>query len=322
MFQGIICNLDIELTKSLLLLGPSLRYIELPIELITHTVLHELANKCPNLSSMLLDFSTAMQLHDFNDLHSFPTKLRTMCICLSEVIFMEGFMRKIYNFINGLEVLHLIGTYEKAVEDEEEEIYEVVNIHKLKSAVPNLRVVNLFGINFVDDSHVESLSSNCIQLECLALNFCTKFTGSVLRTLFGRCKRLRCLLMQHTSLQNEHMLAVEWEKTALLELDITATELSTECLIALLYRIPSLRYLSAGQLDCFTDVVLKEYLENGNPKSLIALDLDRNENLSEDILLRFLKTQAPTLRGLQLSGIPHLTEQFWVTVLPSLRNIK
>lgn len=176
-----------------------MKYIELPIELITHTVLHELANKCPNLSHMLLDFSTAMQLHDFNDLHSFPTKLRTMCICLSEVIFMEGFMRKIYNFINGLEVLHLIGTYEKAVEDEEEEIYEVVNIHKLKSAVPNLRVVNLYGINFVDDSHVESLSSNCIQLECLSLNFCTKFTGSTLKLLFQRCKRLRCLLMQYTS---------------------------------------------------------------------------------------------------------------------------
>ena len=35
-----------------------------------------------------------------------------MCICLSEVIFMEGFMRKIYSFINGLEVLHLIGKWE------------------------------------------------------------------------------------------------------------------------------------------------------------------------------------------------------------------
>lgn len=38
--------------------GPTLRYIELPIELITHTVLHELAAKCPNLTHMLLDFST------------------------------------------------------------------------------------------------------------------------------------------------------------------------------------------------------------------------------------------------------------------------
>lgn len=178
--------------------GSSLRYIELPMELITHTVLHELSNRCPNLTSMLLDFSTAMQLHDFNDLHSFPTKLRTMCICLSEVIFMEGFMRKIYNFINGLEVLHLIGTYEKAVEEEEAEIYEVINIHKLKSSVPNLRVVNLYGITFVDDSHVEAFSSNCVSLECLSLTYCSKFTGSVLKLLFQRCKRLRTLLMQYT----------------------------------------------------------------------------------------------------------------------------
>ena len=42
--------------------GASLRYIELPIELITHTVLHELASKCPNLTHMLLDFSTGKRL--------------------------------------------------------------------------------------------------------------------------------------------------------------------------------------------------------------------------------------------------------------------
>lgn len=128
-----------------------------------------------------------MQLHDFSEMQAFPTKLKYMCICLSEVIFMEGFMRKIYNFINGLEILHLIGiyfctylftficiyfitlqafslgTYEK-IEEEEEEIYEVINVHKLKSATPNLRVINLYGINFVDDSHIDAFSSNCIQV--------------------------------------------------------------------------------------------------------------------------------------------------------------
>ena len=59
--------------------------------------------------------------------------------------------------------LCLIGTYEK-VSEEEEEVYEVINIHKMKSATPNLRVVNLYGITFVDDSHVEAFSSNCIQV--------------------------------------------------------------------------------------------------------------------------------------------------------------
>ena len=125
-----------------------------------------------------------------------------------------------------------------------------------------------------------------------------------------------------SDLQSDHMMAVEWEKTCLQELDITATELSTECLIDVLCRIPALRYLSAGQQDCFTDLVMYEFMEKGNAKSLISLDLDRNENISDEMLLKFLKVQSPMLRGLQLSGLPHLTESFWVSVLPWLKNIK
>ncbi|XP_046382820.1 F-box/LRR-repeat protein fbxl-1 isoform X1 [Ischnura elegans] len=321
-----ISGLHVGSLESLLALisirfGPSLRYIELPIELITHTVLHELASKCPNLTHMLLDFSTAMQLHDFSEMQAFPTKLKYMCICLSEVIFMEGFMRKIYNFINGLEILHLIGTYEK-VEEEEEEIYEVINVHKLKSATPNLRVINLYGINFVDDSHIEAFSSNCIQLECLAVNFCPKVTGSSLKSLFQRSRRLRCLLMNQTSLVSEHVMQVEWEKTAIQELDITATDLSTECLIDMLTRIPALRFLSAGQLNGFNDSVIKAFMEMGNPRNLVALDLDASDNLSDDALHRFLSRHGHQLHGLALSGMPHITDQLWQSVLPILNNAK
>lgn len=86
-----------------------MKYIELPCELITSPVLHDLANKCPNLAYMTLDFANAMQLHDFNDLNAFPCNLRSLCICLSEVIFLEGFMRRIYSCLSSLEVLHLIG---------------------------------------------------------------------------------------------------------------------------------------------------------------------------------------------------------------------
>ena len=87
----------------------SLEYIELPIELITANILHELANKCTNLKYLILDFSAAMQLQDFNDLNSFPCNLKMMTICLSEVIFLEGFMRRIYSFLSSLEVLNLVG---------------------------------------------------------------------------------------------------------------------------------------------------------------------------------------------------------------------
>ncbi len=70
--------------------GPSLQYVELPIELITHTVLHELANKCPNLTSMLMDFSTAMQLHDFNEL-----QVGTRKTILSSKMLLYGMMETI-----------------------------------------------------------------------------------------------------------------------------------------------------------------------------------------------------------------------------------
>ena len=89
--------------------GNTLRYLELPCELVTAPVLHELSNRCPNIKYMVLDFANAMQLHDFNDLNAFPCNLRSLTICLSEVIFMEGFMRKVYQNLSSLEVLHLIG---------------------------------------------------------------------------------------------------------------------------------------------------------------------------------------------------------------------
>ena len=92
--------------------GPTLRYIEMPCELVTSPILHELSNKCPSLKYMTLDFSNAMQLHDFNDLNSFPCNLRSLCICLSEVIFLEGFMRRIYSCLSSLQVLHLIGNFQ------------------------------------------------------------------------------------------------------------------------------------------------------------------------------------------------------------------
>ncbi|XP_022249139.1 F-box/LRR-repeat protein 2-like [Limulus polyphemus] len=301
--------------------GPSLKSIELPIELITNNVLHELATKCSNLTTMLLDFSTAMQLHDFSRLHKFPSKLRSLCICLSDVIFMDGFMRKIYSFLTSLEVLHLIGTYEH-VEEEDEEGYDVINIHKLKQAVPHLRVVNLYGITFLDDSHVESLSSMCVLLECLALNFCSKFTGSVFDVLFSRCTKLKSLLLQQTGLKDEHVMLVEWNQTHIQELDITGTDLSSECLIILLTRIPALRYLSAGQQDGFTDEVLCTWLDKGNCKSIIALDLDGNESLTGEILKLFIQRHGVCLRGLVLSGISSLNDQFWLSVLRFLPKLR
>lgn len=56
-------------------------------------------------------------------------------------------------------------------------------------------------------------------------------------------------------LQDELVLDAEWDKSSIQELDITANDLSQDCLIELLCRIPALKWLSAGQIDGFTDQV-------------------------------------------------------------------
>ena len=68
--------------------------------------------------------------------------------------------------------------------------------------------------------------------------------------------------------------------------------------------------------------VLRAFSEKGNARNLIALDLDRCESLSEDCLYKFLLKHGTQLRGLVLSGIPHVTDQLWAGTLPSLMQTK
>ena len=76
--------------------------------------------------------------------------------------------------------------------------------------------------------------------------------------------------MQQTDLKNEHVQAAEWEKaTCLQELDITATDLSKECLMDVLTRIPSIRWLSIGQQDGMTDSVMKVFFIKALFSSLV-----------------------------------------------------
>ena len=46
---------------------------------------------------------------------------------------------------------------------------------------------------------------------------------------------------------------------------------------------------------------MKEFIEKGNFQDLIAFDVDRNENISEEMLAQFIKLQGPKLRGLQVN---------------------
>ena len=68
--------------------------------------------------------------------------------------------------------------------------------------------------------------------------------------------------------------------------------------------------------------MLKAFTELGNPRNLIALDLDSSDNLTDEALHKFLSRYGHQLLGLSLSGMPHITDQLWQSVLMVLKNAK
>jgi hypothetical protein len=89
-----------------------------------------------------------------------------------------------------------------------------------------------------------------------------------------------------------------------------------------LTRIPELTWLSAGQLDGMCDQVFSEWIKSGKIVSLKALDVDASDNLTEDTLMKFVERFGEQLEGLSLSGMAHVTDTFWNTVLIKLINAK
>lgn len=298
----------------------ALEYIELPIELITAPVLHDLANKCSILTHLTLDFSAAMQLQDFDVLNTFPCNLKMLTICLSEVIFLEGFMRKIYSHLSSLEQLHLIGTLESS--NDPDEAYETINISKIKAYTPNLKIINLYGITFIEDNHIESIASGCIHLECVALNYCSRFKGYSLKALISKCKKIKSLLLQNTGIEDNAINAVDWDQTALQELDLSSTDLSEQALLDFLCHLPPLVYLSVSNCDGFTDKVLDSMNELNKFCRLSALDIGDTVNLASEAVFSFIRKYGNQLKGFSYPGNVKVTEQFWISSIQNMKNLR
>lgn len=106
------------------------------------------------------------------------------------------------------------------------------------------------------------------------------------------------------------------------ELDISATDLSSECLIDMLTRIPGLKFLSAGQINGFSDSVMRAWMEAGTARSLTAIDLDSSDNLSDEMLNKFITRYGGQLQSCVLSGMAHITDQLWMAILPILSSAR
>lgn len=81
-------------------------------------------------------------------------------------------------------------------------------------------------------------------------------------------------------------------------------------------------FLSAGQNNGFNDSVLRAWMESGAPRSLVALDLDSSDNISDEGVLKFFTRYGPQMQACILSGMTHITDQLWMNIFPIMLNIK
>lgn len=57
-------------------------------------------------------------------------------------------------------------------------------------------------------------------------------------------------------------------------------------------------------------------------RSLNSLDLDSSDNITDEGMLKFLQRHGHQLSACCLSGMPHITDQLWMSILPMLGNCK
>ena len=63
-------------------------------------------------------------------------------------------------------------------------------------------------------------------------------------------------------------------------------------------------------------------MQTGKFNRLQALDISYTHALSENAIYQFLQLHGSNLKGLMLVGKPKLTENFWLNVIPFLKNVR
>lgn len=119
------------------------------------------------------------------------------------------------------------------------------------------------------------------------------------------------MLVQHCELESLAVEQADWQDAVnIVEIDLSCTELTEECLLSMLLRLPKLNYLGVSYCDGFTDRVMDTLLAKEKIDNIRAIDLSYTNSISESMLMRFVQTHGQRLLGImangKLSSIHHL----------------
>ncbi|XP_031565155.1 F-box/LRR-repeat protein 20-like [Actinia tenebrosa] len=163
---------------------------------------------------------------------------------------------------------------------------------RLLQSLLNLKVFYCQDCPSLIDDDLNEIASSCPNLEALSFAGCTCLLGKFLPFLIHACPRLRTLLLSCTRISNQYLMATDWARSVITELDISyCYSITEEGLLSLLPRLSQLNYLQisfCGWGRSLSDDVIMKMAEK-NCTNLETLDIHSSFNLSEHALYGLLR---------------------------------
>lgn len=257
-------------------------------------------------------------------------------LCLGSVSFVEDFMVNDEAFprnLTKLDIRHSSGhpTAFKVITQRvqhvqclglSDSIFEVINIESDKlrflCSLQEVRILEFSYCNSLTDKMVQYIAEYCTNLRSLCLRRCHNIRGESLPELIDCCSSLTSLVLDGTSVSDNEVTAVRWEKSSITEVDLSwCRHLTKVGLKSILTRCRLLRFVRlccCGYGHAITDEVLHAMTQS-HYTSLQVLDLSYSSEVTNSALGRFVAS-CPSLQYLRVYHCQKITSTL-VNLIPS-----
>ena len=230
---------------------PFLRKLNLTSFSLTPKLFSELAIRCPNLRSLILEnvnFIGFCQQLLREATHSFPSHLHHL-----DIRYSSGDPIAYEVITENLTSLRSLGITNSL-------LAQVNNVNVIRN-LRNIQILDFSHCNSLYDGTLVLLASFCTRLTSLSLNHCNNVRGHDLSLIIDACSELKALSFSGTSLDDTSLIQCNWKKVHLKELDISwcrnITEHGLLKVLPLLGELNYLRLCSCGYGHAITDGVLQ-----------------------------------------------------------------
>ncbi|XP_067047214.1 F-box/LRR-repeat protein 2-like [Acropora muricata] len=270
-------------------------------------VFNTLVKHCPRLRVLCLESATFVEEFRVKS-ESFPDNLTKLDIRHSSGH--TTAFRLISLCLHSLQCLGLSDPFFESFPSSQE----------LRPVFASLQAVAILEFSYcslLTDQIVHYIAANCRNLTSLCLRRCNNIEGESLPSLIDNCSSLTSLVLDGTSVTDDAVKAVHWERSRVTEVDLSwCRHLTQDGLTSMLPNCRYLRYLRlccCGYGHAITDAVLYAMIQNSS--SLEVMDLSYSSEVTNTALGRFVAS-CPSLIYLRVYHCQLLTSAL-MNLIPS-----